>query len=168
MAGKPQTGSSCAASTTRPSPSTRWRTRRTTWSRTGTTTRPSEAQEEAQGRAKAKAKAAKAAKPAARMRIVWTVVNDAFKTVATFEYAQKEAAQARAAELTAKGKGTHFVQKVKEPMPDNAPGLGAAPRAESPPRPPPSPRRPSPRRRRGYGGRGRGRNRTSKTNDEEE
>ncbi len=80
---------------------------------------------------KAKPKAVKAPKPAARMRIVWGVVNDAFKTVGTFDYSQKEAADARAAELTAKGKGTHFVQKVKEPMPDNAPGLGAAlPRPE--------------------------------------
>jgi hypothetical protein len=76
--------------------------------------------------AKSKAKTPKTPKAAARMRIVWVVVNDAFKQVATFEYAQKEAAYARAAELTAKGKGTHFVQKVKEPMPDNAPGLGAA------------------------------------------
>ncbi len=76
--------------------------------------------------AKAKAKAVKAVKPSARMRIVWTVVNDAFKSVGTFEFNQKEAAEARAAELTAKGKGTHFVQKVKEPMPDNAPGLGAS------------------------------------------
>lgn len=75
---------------------------------------------------KSKAKAVKTPKPAARMRIVWTVVNDAFKPVGTFEYSQKEAAYARAAELTAKGKGTHFVQKVKEPMPDDAPGLGAA------------------------------------------
>lgn len=81
-----------------------------------------------------KAKAAKPAKPAARMRIVWVVTNDAFKPVGTFEYSQKEAADARAAELTAKGKGTHFVQKVKEPMPDNAPGLGA-----SIPRPAPAP-----------------------------
>lgn len=76
-------------------------------------------------KAKAKTKAAKPSKPAARMRIVWTVMNDAFKPVGTFEYPQKEAAEARAAELTAKGKGTHFVQKTKEPMPDNAPGLGA-------------------------------------------
>ncbi len=86
--------------------------------------------------AKAKVKAVKAVKPAARMRIVWTVLNDAFKAVGTFEYAQKEAAEARAAELTAKGKGTHFVQKTKEPMPDNAPGLGAAiPRPEVAPAP---------------------------------
>ena len=84
--------------------------------------------------AKARVKAPKAAKvpkAAARMRIVWTVMNDAFKPVGTFEYSQKEAADARAAELTAKGKGTHFVMKNKEPMPDNAPGLGAAlPRPE--------------------------------------
>ena len=76
--------------------------------------------------AKAKPKAVKVAKPSARMRIVWTVINDAFKSVGTFEFNQKEAAEARAAELTAKGKGTHFVQKTKEPMPDNAPGLGAS------------------------------------------
>ena len=70
------------------------------------------------------------------MRIVWTVLNDAFKTVGTFEFNQKEAAQARADELTAKGKGTHFLQKTKEPMPDNAPGLGAAiPRPEVAPTP---------------------------------
>ena len=81
--------------------------------------------------AKPKAKAVKAVKPSARMRIVWTVMNDAFKAVGTFEFNQKEAAEARAAELTAKGKGTHFVMKTKEPMPDNAPGLGAAiPRTE--------------------------------------
>jgi hypothetical protein len=65
-------------------------------------------------------------KPTARMRIVWAVLNDAFKPVATFDYNQKEAAQARAAELTAKGKGTHFVQRTKEPMPEDAPGIGAA------------------------------------------
>lgn len=76
--------------------------------------------------AKPKVKAVKAPKPSARMRIVWTVMNDAFKPVGTFEFNQKEAADARAAELTAKGKGNHFVQKTKEPMPDNAPGLGAS------------------------------------------
>jgi hypothetical protein len=85
----------------------------------------------AKAKPKAKPKSSKAAKPAARMRIVWGVVSDAFKTVATFDYSQRDAALARAAELTAKGKGTHFLQKVKEAMPDDAPGLGAAiPRAE--------------------------------------
>jgi hypothetical protein len=77
--------------------------------------------------AKSKAKSSRSsAKPAARMRIVWAVLNDAFKTVATFDYTQKEAAETKAAELTAKGKGTHFVQRVKEPMPESAPGIGAA------------------------------------------
>ena len=84
--------------------------------------------------AKSKAKSSRSAKPAARMRIVWAVLNDAFKPVGTFEYSQKEAAEARAAELTAKGKGTHFVVKTKEPMPEDAPGIGAAiPRVVTPP-----------------------------------
>ncbi len=77
-------------------------------------------------RAKAKPKTPKAPKPNARMRIVWAVVSDTFKQVGTFDYNQKEAAEARAAELTGRGKGTHFVQKVKEAMPDDAPGIGAA------------------------------------------
>ncbi len=77
--------------------------------------------------AKPKAKSSRSSsKPAARMRIVWVVLNDAFKPVGTFEYNQKEAADARAAELTAKGKGTHFVQRTKEAMPEDAPGIGAA------------------------------------------
>ena len=67
------------------------------------------------------------------MRIVWVVLNDAFKPVGTFDYSQKEAAEARAAELTAKGKGTHFVQRTKEAMPEDAPGIGAAiPRVATP------------------------------------
>ena len=38
------------------------------------------------------------------MRVVWVVLNDAFKPVGTpFDFSQKEAADARAAELTAKG-----------------------------------------------------------------
>jgi hypothetical protein len=84
--------------------------------------------------AKSKAKSSRSSKPAARMRIVWAVLNDAFKPVSTFEYSQKAAAEARAVELTAKGKGTHFVQRTKEPMPEDAPGIGAAiPRVVTPP-----------------------------------
>jgi hypothetical protein len=82
---------------------------------------------------KSKAKSSRSAKPAARMRIVWVVLNDAFKPVGTFDYSQKEAAEARAAELTAKGKGTHFVQRTKEAMPEDAPGIGASlPRVATP------------------------------------
>jgi hypothetical protein len=76
--------------------------------------------------AKPKTKTPKAAKPAARMRIVWVVMNDAFKPIATFDYAMREAAEVKAKEMIEKGKGTHFVHKIKEPMPDDAPGLGAA------------------------------------------
>jgi hypothetical protein len=83
---------------------------------------------------KSKAKSSRSAKPAARMRIVWVVLNDAFKPVATFEFNQKEAAETKAAEMTAKGKGTHFVQRTKEAMPEDAPGIGAAiPRVVAPP-----------------------------------
>jgi hypothetical protein len=84
--------------------------------------------------AKVKAKSSRSAKPAARMRIVWVVLNDAFKPVATFEYTQKPAAEAKAKEMTAKGKGTHFVQRTKEAMPEDAPGIGLAmPRSAPPP-----------------------------------
>jgi hypothetical protein len=81
--------------------------------------------------AKAKAKTTRAAKPAARMKIVWVVMNDAYKAVGTFQFHEREAAEARAAELTAKGKGTHFIQRVKEEIPADAPGIGASiPRPE--------------------------------------
>jgi hypothetical protein len=91
------------------------------------------ARAKAKAPAKLKAKSSRSPKLAARMRIVWSVMNDAFKPVSTFEYAQKDAADARAAELTAKGKGTHFVQRTKEAMPEDAPGIGASlPRAAVP------------------------------------
>jgi hypothetical protein len=83
--------------------------------------------------AKPKGKSSRAAKPTARMRIVWVVLNDAFKEIAKFDFTQKEAAETKAAEMTAKGKGTHFVQRHKEPMPEDAPGIGAAiPRVAAP------------------------------------
>jgi hypothetical protein len=83
--------------------------------------------------AKPKAKSSRAVKPSARMRIVWVVLNDAFKEIAKFDFTQKEAAEAKAAEMTAKGKGTHFVQRHKEPMAEDAPGIGAAiPRVATP------------------------------------
>ncbi len=85
----------------------------------------------AKATAKTKAKSTRAAKPAARMKVVWVVMNDAYKPVGTFEYNQKEAADARAAELTAKKGTTHFVQRVKEEIPADAPGIGASiPRSE--------------------------------------
>lgn len=54
--------------------------------------------------------------PAARMRVVWAVCDVGGRTVQTFDYSDKVAAEARAAELKAKGKGMHFVRSVKEMM----------------------------------------------------
>lgn len=51
-----------------------------------------------------------------RMRVVWAVCDIGGRTVATFDYTDKPAAEARAAELKAKGKGNHFVRSVKEPF----------------------------------------------------
>jgi hypothetical protein len=53
---------------------------------------------------------------APRMRVVWAVCDIGGRTVATFDYADKPAAEARAKELKAKGKGDHFVRQIKEPM----------------------------------------------------
>lgn len=57
-------------------------------------------------------------KPSAttRMKVVWAVCDVGGRTVATFDYVDKAAAEARAAELKAKGKGNHFVRSVKEPF----------------------------------------------------
>jgi hypothetical protein len=51
-----------------------------------------------------------------RMRVVWAVCDLGGRTVATFDYPNKAEAEARAAELKAKGKGEHFVRSLKEPM----------------------------------------------------
>jgi len=54
--------------------------------------------------------------PQARMRVVWAVCDIGGRTIQTFDYADKATAEARAAELKAKGKGMHFVRSVKEMM----------------------------------------------------
>ena len=53
---------------------------------------------------------------APRMRMVWAVCDMGGRTVATFEYAQKTEAEAHIAALKARGKGSHFLRQVKEPM----------------------------------------------------
>ncbi|MDG3006944.1 hypothetical protein [Paludisphaera mucosa] len=53
---------------------------------------------------------------AARMKVVWAVCDVGGRTVATFDYARKADAEARVAELKAKGKGTHFLRSLKEPI----------------------------------------------------
>jgi hypothetical protein len=49
-----------------------------------------------------------------RRRLFWGVFNQSAKRVALFDFSQKKAADAKAAELTASGKNQHFVMKVKE------------------------------------------------------
>jgi hypothetical protein len=51
-----------------------------------------------------------------RMRVVWAVCDIGGRTVKTFDYPEKAAAEAFALELKAKGKGNHFVRSLKEPM----------------------------------------------------
>ena len=53
-----------------------------------------------------------------RMRVRWAVVNDSLKQIAIFDYAQRNDADQRAADLIGKGKGHHFVRLIKEPMPE--------------------------------------------------
>ncbi|HWE39762.1 MAG TPA: hypothetical protein VG406_24650 [Isosphaeraceae bacterium] len=51
-----------------------------------------------------------------RLKVVWAVCDLFNRTVATFPYADKAAAEALAADLKSKGKGNHFVRSVKEPL----------------------------------------------------
>ncbi len=53
---------------------------------------------------------------APRMKIVWAVCDIGGRTVAKFEFPQKADAEAKIAELKAKGKGTHFLRSLKEPI----------------------------------------------------
>jgi len=61
---------------------------------------------------------ARRSKPAAqaRMRVVWAVCDVGGRTVATFDYPQKADAETLIAQLKARGKGTHFLRSVKEPI----------------------------------------------------
>ena len=52
----------------------------------------------------------------ARMKAFWGVFTQAYKRVAMFEYADKKAADKKAAELVASSRAHHFVGLVKEPI----------------------------------------------------
>lgn len=51
-----------------------------------------------------------------RVRVVWAVCDIGGREIATYEYARKADAEAHAAQLEARGKGTHFVRSVKQPL----------------------------------------------------
>ncbi len=77
--------------------------------------------EEGGKKAKAKEKKApakrksrsKSAEPE-RRKLFWGVFNQSAKRIALFDFSQRKAAEAKAAELAASGKNPHFVMKVKE------------------------------------------------------
>ena len=53
-----------------------------------------------------------------RMRARWGVFDGSMKQVAIFDYNQRAAADEKLADLREKKKGLHFMQIVKEPMPE--------------------------------------------------
>ncbi len=53
-----------------------------------------------------------------RMRARWGVFDAAMKQVAIFDYSQRAAADERLADLLDKKKGAHFLQIVKDAMPE--------------------------------------------------
>ncbi len=56
-----------------------------------------------------------------RLRARWGVFDSGMKQVAVFDYNQRAAAEEKLANLAARKKGAHFLQIVKEPMPEPAP-----------------------------------------------
>ena len=73
-----------------------------------------------------KAKKPRAKKAAPRLCARWGVFDAGMKQVAIFDYNQRAAADAKLADLVAKKKGIYFLQIVKEPMPEPAPGEAPA------------------------------------------
>ncbi len=59
-----------------------------------------------------------ASKPT-RMKLVWRVVDQNFREIASFPYREKPQADARAAELSQKTGQTHKVNSVRVPMGDD-------------------------------------------------
>lgn len=68
-----------------------------------------------------KVKKPRAKKAPPRMRACWGVFDTAMKQVAIFDYNQRPAAEEKLADLQTRKKGIHFLQIVKEPMPEPAP-----------------------------------------------
>jgi hypothetical protein len=73
-----------------------------------------------------KVKKTRAKKAPPRLRARWGVFDSGMKQVAIFDYNQRAAADEKLADLLAKKKGIHFLQIVKEPMPEPVPVEAAA------------------------------------------
>ena len=86
---------------------------------------PAEVPPGKKGKAKApavpRARKPRAPKVPPRLRARWGVFDACMKQVAIFDYNQRAAADAKLADLTARKKGTHFLQIVKDLMPQPVP-----------------------------------------------
>jgi hypothetical protein len=54
-------------------------------------------------------------RPSGRMKVVWLVVDAFNKTIATYDYPRRGAAELHAARLKAEFKGNHYVRSEKVP-----------------------------------------------------
>jgi hypothetical protein len=67
-----------------------------------------------------KAPASKRAAPRQqRMKFIWQVFDENSKAMASFPYRERDAAEARAAELAETTGKTHFVNRIRVPMKDD-------------------------------------------------
>ena len=66
---------------------------------------------------------ARAKKEPPRMRARWGVFDGGMKQVAVFDYNQRTAAEAKVTDLHSRNKGTHFLQIVKDEMPEPEPAV---------------------------------------------
>jgi len=65
----------------------------------------------------------RAKKAPARMRARWGIFDGSMKQVAVFDYCERAAADEKLADLLTKKKGSHFLQIVREAMPELEPAL---------------------------------------------
>jgi len=82
---------------------------------------PAPKQRKAKAPAAPKVKKVRAKKAPPRMRARWGVFDATMKQVAIFDYNQRANADEKLADLLAKKKSIHFLQIVKETMPEPAP-----------------------------------------------
>jgi hypothetical protein len=61
-----------------------------------------------------------------RMRVRWGLFDATMKQIAIFDYACRAEAEEKLADLLTKKKGLHFLQLVKEPMPEPVSAVVAA------------------------------------------
>ena len=81
---------------------------------------PKKAKTKVKAAATPKVRKPRAKKAPPRMRARWGIFDGGMKQVAIFDFNQRAAAEVKLADLLAKKKGGHYLQIVKEPMPEPA------------------------------------------------